>query len=404
MRVAYVCADLGVPVFGAKGCSIHVQEIVRSFLKRGDQVELFVARVGGVVPATFTQCVVHEFPPGRSHDTASREIAAQGVADQISTALAACGPFDLIYERYSLWSAAGPSIAVETGISSILEINAPLIEEQRQHRELVDAELAISTSQTAFSQATSLAVVSAEVARAISAEFEIDANKLHVVPNGVDIDRFSPQVPAALPTDEFTIGFVGSLKPWHGVESLLQAFCMLHDTGRSARLRIIGDGPMRDQLQRTYCPPDSEVSQRIEWIGSVSPDAVPSYLTSMNVAVAPYPDLANFYFSPLKVYEYMACGLATVASDIGQLKTLIAHQTDGFLYTPCSVAELAGILAELADNSTVCTEVGRRARKRAVESFSWDQVLERSLATIETTAMAKQHRSYREAIAADAHP
>lgn len=49
MRVAYVCADLGVPVFGAKGCSIHVQEIVRSFLKRGDQVELFVARVGGVV-------------------------------------------------------------------------------------------------------------------------------------------------------------------------------------------------------------------------------------------------------------------------------------------------------------------------------------------------------------------
>lgn len=185
------------------------------------------------------------------------------------------GPFDLVYERYSLWSAAGPSVAVETGTPSILEINAPLIEEQQQHRELVDAELAISTSQTAFSQATSLAVVSAEVARAIGAEFEIDANKLHVVPNGVDIDRFSPQVPAALPTDEFTIGFVGSLKPWHGVESLLQAFCMLHDTGRSARLRIIGDGPMRDQLQRTYCPPDSEVSQRIEWIGSVSPDAVP---------------------------------------------------------------------------------------------------------------------------------
>ena len=119
----------------------------------------------------------------------------------------------------------------------------------------------------------------------------------------------------------------------------------------------------------------------MNWIGSVSPNDVPGYLTSMDVAVAPYPAMADFYFSPLKVFEYMACGVATVASHVGQLSKLISNGVDGFLYNP-HAADLAKTLRFLAEQETVRREVGIRARKRAVDEFSWDQVLARSLATV----------------------
>ncbi len=386
MRVAYVCADLGVPAFGSKGCSIHLQEIVRSFLKRGDQVELFLARIGGKVPTEFSRCRVHVCEPEPAGDVASREIAAQSVAQRIHSMLVAHGPFDLVYERYSLWSSAGPSFASQHTIPSILEVNAPLIEEQRKHRELVNAKQAFSTSQAAFTKATSLVVVSQEVANAIDADFEIDPSKVNVVPNGVDTLRFSPDVPARSPSDEFTMGFVGSLKPWHGVETLLKAYQMLYRECCNSRLLIIGDGPKRQQLQNEYCAGDAELDKRVHWIGSVSPSEVPGYLNSLDVAVAPYPRLPNFYFSPLKVYEYMACGLTTVASEIGQLKSIIQHRVDGFLYDPSSIACLASLLLMLSEQSAVIKEVGRRARRRAVEDFTWDQVLARSLSPLDIQA------------------
>lgn len=382
MRVAYVCADLGVPVFGSKGCSIHVQEIVRCFLKRGDQIDLFVARTGGSVPEEFSQCRVHVFAPEAVENVSDREVAAQAVAQNIFDAMECLGPFDLVYERHSLWSSAGPRYAQTQNIPSILEINAPLIEEQRKHRELVDTEQAIATSQAAFTHASSLIVVSEEVAKAITTDFDIDLNKLHVVPNGVDTQRFSPDIPARMPADEFTIGFVGSLKPWHGVEILLQAFQIMHRECPTSRLLIIGDGPMKHQLQRDYCDSDSVIQSRVHWIGSVMPDEVPGYLTSMHIAVAPYPNLSDFYFSPLKVYEYMACGVTTVASDVGQLKSIIQHRINGFLCKPNSIATLASILSMLYQQSAVRKEVGRRARTRAVEEFSWNRVLMCSLATV----------------------
>lgn len=397
MRVAYVCADLGVPAFGTKGCSIHVQEIVRSFLKRGDVVDLFVARTGGEMPEDFCQCELsqqksspfrlHVLAPATVASLADREVAAQAVAARIFDAMESQGPFDLIYERHSLWSSAGPEFANRHGIPCILEVNAPLIEEQRKHRDLVDAEQAFAISQAAFAKASSLAVVSEEVGNAIVSDFDIELHKLHVVPNGVDTQRFSPDVPACMPADEFTIGFVGSLKPWHGVETLLEAFQRMRRECPNSRLLIIGDGPMQRQFQRigsagNECNGDMNISSRVHWIGSVLPSQVPGYLNSMDVAVAPYPELPDFYFSPLKVYEYMACGLTTVASDIGQLKSTIKHRVDGFLYNPSSTSALANTLSMLAEQPAVCKGVGRRARKRAVEEFSWDRVLMRSLATL----------------------
>ncbi len=104
MRVAYVCADPGVPVFGSKGCSVHVQEILRALLQRGCEVELFARRFGGDVPTGLEAVTIHELTRCGKTDTRARERGLIAANRELAIKLAHAGPFDLVYERYALWS------------------------------------------------------------------------------------------------------------------------------------------------------------------------------------------------------------------------------------------------------------------------------------------------------------
>src|SRR5437899_3210985 len=101
MRIAYVCADPGVPVFGRKGCSVHVQEVVRALLARGAQIEIFAARIDGEPLGGLEEVRVHELLPLPRGEPEQREQAALAANDFLFAALEREGPFDLVYERYS---------------------------------------------------------------------------------------------------------------------------------------------------------------------------------------------------------------------------------------------------------------------------------------------------------------
>ena len=379
MKIAYVCADSGVPSFGTKGCSIHVQEIVKAFLRRGDSVDLFVARTGGDPPPELAACRVREFRLGKTDSVADRELAQQKLAREIAHAV----PFqdyDLIYERYSLWSDLTQTLAVAHSTATVLEVNAPLIDEQRNHRELHDRITAESVALNAFGAASSIVSVSAEVADYVTSFFTERTNSplstVHVVSNGVDVDRFQPcqSLQDADPT--LTIGFVGSLKPWHGVESLIEAFQQFADVVPNSRLRIIGDGPMRSSLENTV---DRHLARNIEFVGAVSPNDMPHHLAHLNIAVAPYLKSEGFYFSPLKLYEYMACGLPVIASRSGQIASLIEDGHDGLLYEPGSVEQLSAALHRLAASPSLRQRLGQAARSKVTQQHSWQQCLDRIL-------------------------
>lgn len=130
MRLAYVCADPGVPVFGSKGCSIHVQEFLRELLNQGVDTTLIGARIENPRPIHLSGVNVFHSPVTVSKESAAREKEAfSGNLDHLAL-LRKHAPFDVIYERYSLWSHAGMTFAQERGVPGILEVNAPLIEEQ----------------------------------------------------------------------------------------------------------------------------------------------------------------------------------------------------------------------------------------------------------------------------------
>src|SRR6266542_2713548 len=105
MRIAYVCADRGVPVFGHKGCSIHVQEVVRALAGAGASIDLFATRWDGDPPADWPASVrLHKLPFVFEDAPARREQHAMAVNPVLRETLQKHGPFDLVYERYSLWS------------------------------------------------------------------------------------------------------------------------------------------------------------------------------------------------------------------------------------------------------------------------------------------------------------
>src|SRR5207245_4134920 len=110
---------------------------------------------------------------------------------------------------------------------------------------------------------------------------------------------------------------------------------------------------------------------------AVSPCDVPGLLASMDVAVAPYPALANFYFSPLKVYEYMAAGLPIVASRVGQLEHLIESEVTGLHVTPGDVAALADALERIKCELHLRARVGQAARTKVIRDHSWDGAVDR---------------------------
>lgn len=379
MRIAYVCADPGIAVFDCrKGCSIHVQEMLRALRLLGNDVELFAANTRGTAPADLASIPVHALLlPPRELEPSAREQALLQANESLRTALEDAGPFDLLYERYSLWSFAGMQYAEARGVPGVLEVNSPLAEEQSAYRTLVDEKSANRVAETCFRKATVVCAVSDEVRDFVARVVGTD-DRIRVLPNGVDPKRFPEYCRRGRAYGTpFNVGFVGSLKPWHGVDRLISAFSIVHKKYRASRLVLVGDGPERKNIEAQLV--SLELSGVATLYGAVDPAEIPDLLADMDVGVAPYPVIDGFYFSPMKVYEYMAAGLPVVASEVGQLRQLIVDEVDGLLCPPGDTAALAEALLCLQRDPSLRLRLGNAARAKVISAHTWTGVASRVL-------------------------
>lgn len=379
MRTAYVCLDRGVPVFGTKGCSVHVQETVRALAAEGADVTIFATRLGSEAPHGLRDCPVVLVPQRTVSDGRAREREALAANTSLLRLLERHGPFDLVYERYSLWSYAGMDHAWHHQIPGLLEVNSPLIDEQAKYRALHGRQAAECVALCAFNWATAVIAVSQPVADHVES-YTRRPGRVHVIANGVDADRFRPGLVPAIPArqGDFTVGFVGTLKPWHGLPDLTEAFARFHQRQPDSRLLIVGDGPEYGRLETSIAR--KGLQGAVLFTGSVSHEAVPGLLASMDVAVAPYPELEQHYFSPLKLFEYMASGLPVVATRSGQVADIIQHGENGLLVEPGDAAALADALLSIHGHPGLSSRLGRAARACVLRDHTWASVARKTLA------------------------
>jgi len=293
--------------------------------------------------------------------------------------------FTLCHEHNGLFCAGAALACKRLGLPYILTFSSdPLFERGVVGKPLRGLHYLVAVWEARFTYrlAGKIICVSEPARRHLIQTWQIEEEKVVVVANGVDNALFKPGYDV-LPVrkglgleNEPVIGFVGGFQPWHGIDLLIESFAIVLKEFPKATLLLIGDGRARPLVDRKIA--ELGVESRVIITGLVPKDRVAVLLATADVAVLPYPTLPKeLWFSPLKLYEYMAAGKAIVASRAGQIAEVIKHGYNGLLVEPGDVPELSTAIMWLLRNQEERDRLGRNARSQAVERHSWDQYIQR---------------------------
>ena len=192
-----------------------------------------------------------------------------------------------------------------------------------------------------------------------------------IIPNGVDLDRFTTAEPyEALRDGTLNILFVGRLEERKGLIHLLKAYHRLRKRKVDARLLVVGAGPKLREYRRFV---GLRGIRDVEFLGRVSDDDKVRYFASADIYCAPNTGQESF---GIVLLEAMAAGVPIVASDIHGFKRVVERNVQGLLVEPRNPRALAAALYALARDPDLRHEMGEAGRARAPE-FSWDRVTER---------------------------
>lgn len=284
------------------------------------------------------------------------------------------GRVDWVYERYGAFQALGRSFQ-RAGIPWILETNAPLALEARSEpgRQAASWRRALEKHEQRTYRACDALVVQTHTLKEILRQWGgIDPAKVFVVPNGVDAGRFSCRRPQRRFSGP-TIGFVGSLRRWQALDLLLRAMARVSHDGCDYRLVVVGAGEKRRDWERLAL--ELGLAPRVHFTGSVPVDRVPEWIAGFDLGfsgqgawVAGQPA----YFSPLKLYEYMAAAKPVLASAHEDALRLIEPGSTGYLFAPDSLSGLENALRRAWRERASWPQQGRRAHAAIVAAHSWE--------------------------------
>jgi len=205
----------------------------------------------------------------------------------------------------------------------------------------------------------------------------IPADKIAVVPNGVDVEWFAPmdRQPRILEryglNGQKVIGFIGSFFPFEGITTLLHAAALMKARNPHVTVMIVGSGQQEASLRQLA--QDHGLSSTVIFTGRVNHEDVKSFYSIMDALVYPrLPKRITELVTPLKPLEAMAMGKVVVASDVGGMRELVQHRQTGLLFQAGNPQALAEACLLAISDTSLSSRLSRQARAYVERERTWE--------------------------------
>lgn len=378
----------GLPVHITGGMEIHVQELVEGLVKRGHEVTIITAKhPKGIEKEERRNLTVYYLKnkPRYTREKFYRESA------KLFEELNKRENFEIVHSQSTL--ACGYAKYCKKTVPLVLTSHGTALNEIKtilEGKSSIKSFLGISLwlkiylldEPVIFNKADKIIAVSNELGEDLKKQYKIPEEKLVAVPNGINITKFKPWNVEDLKeklnlTDEKIIVSIGAINKQKGFHLLLKVLPEILKV-KDVKLFIVGTGPYIDSLKRLA--DKLNISEEVIFIGRVSGEDLPRYYNLADVFAFPTLRMEGL---PLVVPEAMACEKPVITARIGGIPTAIEDNKDGILIESGNLKELKEKILMILEDDRLAGELGKNARKRVVERFSVDRMVEDTIKVYE---------------------
>lgn len=388
MRVCYIASDprmkYGVPT----GYGSHIKKTIDAFERRGIDVVRLIAgdlRDLSGIRDTYRKLTSRLPRPLLGVKRVVRDL--NEIRDDFGNfrryrKLLRGKPCDFVYERFASFRMVGYRIARSLKVPLVLEINDPVHETLRFYPAALSGH-ALWLEKRIVDHAAGIVVGSEALAEHYVKQGK-PREQIEVIYPTADYALFPMSKAHERDTSGTTrIGFVGNIRPWHGVELLVEAFSRLRREGVSAVLDLAGDGDLMHTI-RARCE-ELGLGESVRFLGRISYESVPDIMRSFDICVLPN---ATWYGSPTKFFEYGALGKPVVGPKGTPIEELIDDGVDGRLFEQGNVDDLARVLRSLCDDPGGRSALGSRLATKLHSEITWEENTERVLRLVDRSKYA----------------
>lgn len=276
-----------------------------------------------------------------------------------------------VWQHHDLFQRSGFTMAGLLDVPLVLFVDAPQVWEARRwgvKRPGWGSALERIGERPQFQRADLVACVSSEVAEEVD-RLSSGRAKTLVTPCTSPVPEINKreEIRALYGLDErLVIAWVGSFRRFHHADKLVRAVKNVAVQRKDIVLLMVGDGPTRAECEQLAIDLELEV----RFTGSVQNGEVPGLLQACDIGVVPSSALDSFHYSPLKLKEYLAAGLATVVPRAGEMARLFVDGSETLMYQPGDLGAMTDQLSKLVEDPALRRSIATAGLRRLNESFS----------------------------------
>ncbi len=221
--------------------------------------------------------------------------------------------------------------------------------------------------------------ISEELRLTLTDRYRLSEERIRVVGSGANLERFSPLPPSVarqrigLEASRPTVGFAGTFFHYQGIQYLIEAAPLILSRFSRAHFLLVGDGEMRQAWEALVQA--RGLSTSFHFTGQIPYRDVALYINAMDVTMSPL-ILRRGPSSPLKLFDYWACGRPVVASDLPDLRVILRESGGAIPVFPEDPHALAEAVSELLGDEAMRQKLGNSGRHFVEAHHSWGHIAE----------------------------